>query len=148
MWISNCFIQKIAFREMVKKLPLLRRAGNNGRPWVHAVMCDNIYSDMCMYDNTRFNLVKSANRYRCHLTVRCTTRAYNGTIATKGLFIIAVNATVPLPCWTHYIGCPYGSASNINSACIFINVWMEQLRNISSILSHTNQKVLVSHAHQ
>ena len=25
---------------------------------------------------------------------------------------------------------------------------MEQLRNISSILLHTNQKVLVSHAHQ
>ena len=63
-------------------------------------------------------------------------------------FSMLVNATVPLPCWTHYIGCPYGSASNINSACIFINVWMEQLRNISSILSHTNQKVLVSHAHQ
>ena len=33
---------------MVKNLPLLRRAGNNGRPWVHAAMCDNIYSDICM----------------------------------------------------------------------------------------------------
>ena len=63
-------------------------------------------------------------------------------------FSMLVNATVPLPCWTHYIGCPYGSASNINSACIFINVWMEQLRNISLILSHTNQKLLVSHGHQ
>ena len=35
-------------RGMVKNMPLLRRAGNNGRPWVHAVMCDNIYSDICM----------------------------------------------------------------------------------------------------
>ena len=38
----------ITFRGMVKNLLLLRRAGNNGRPWVHAVMCDNIYSDICM----------------------------------------------------------------------------------------------------
>ena len=34
-------------RGMVKNLPLLRSAGNNGRPWVHAVMCDNIYN-ICM----------------------------------------------------------------------------------------------------
>ena len=33
---------------MVKNLPLLRGAGNNGRPWVHAVMCDNTDSDICM----------------------------------------------------------------------------------------------------
>ena len=37
-----------ALRGMVKNLPLLRRAGNNGRPWVHAAMCGNIYSDICM----------------------------------------------------------------------------------------------------
>ena len=35
-------------RGMVKNLPLLRRASNNGRSWVHAVMCDNTYSDICM----------------------------------------------------------------------------------------------------
>ena len=35
-------------RGMVKNLPLLRRAGNNGRPWVHAIMCDNKYNDICM----------------------------------------------------------------------------------------------------
>ena len=33
-------------RGMVKNLPLLRRADNNGCPWVHAVMCDNTYSDV------------------------------------------------------------------------------------------------------
>ena len=33
---------------VVKNLPLLRRAGNNGRPWVHTVMCGNTYSDICM----------------------------------------------------------------------------------------------------
>ena len=33
---------------MVKNLPLLRRVGNNGRPWVHAVMRDNAYNDICM----------------------------------------------------------------------------------------------------
>ena len=35
-------------RGMVKNLPLLRRAGNNGCPLVHAVMCDNTYSNICM----------------------------------------------------------------------------------------------------
>ena len=36
-------------RGMVQNRPLLRRAGNiNGRPWVHAVMCDNTYSDIRM----------------------------------------------------------------------------------------------------
>ena len=35
-------------RGMVKNLPLLRGAGNNGRPWVHALMSDYIYSDICM----------------------------------------------------------------------------------------------------
>ena len=39
-------------REVVKNLLLLRRAGNNGRPWVHAVMCDNIYSNICMIIHT------------------------------------------------------------------------------------------------
>ena len=47
-----------------------------------------------MYDNTRFNLVKSANRYWRHLTVRRTTRAYNGTIATKGLFIMCPSTNI------------------------------------------------------
>ena len=46
------------------------------------------------YDNTRFNLVKSASGYRLHMTVRCTTRAYNGTIATKGLFIMCPSANI------------------------------------------------------
>ena len=38
----------LPLRGMVKNLPLLQRAGNNGHPWVHAAMCDNIYSDICM----------------------------------------------------------------------------------------------------
>ena len=38
----------LILRGMVKNLPLLRSAGNNGRPWVHAIMCDNTYSDICM----------------------------------------------------------------------------------------------------
>ena len=35
-------------RGMVKNLPLLQRAGNNGHPWVHAVLCDNTYSNIYM----------------------------------------------------------------------------------------------------
>ena len=35
-------------RGIVKNLSLLRRPGNNCRPLVNAVMCDNIYSDICM----------------------------------------------------------------------------------------------------
>ena len=51
--ILNQIEVHIAYREtdvrgMVKNLPLLRRAGNNGRPWVHTVMCDNTHSDICM----------------------------------------------------------------------------------------------------
>ena len=42
----------ISVRGMVKNLPLLQRAGNNGHPWVHAVMCDNTYSDICMIIHT------------------------------------------------------------------------------------------------
>ena len=52
-------------------------------------------SDVVMHTlYTRFNLVKSANRYRRHLTVRRTTRAYNGTIATKGLFIMCPSTNI------------------------------------------------------
>ena len=47
-----------------------------------------------MYDNTRFNLVKSVNRYQLHMTVRRTTIAYNGTIATKGLFTMCPSANI------------------------------------------------------
>ena len=81
-------------RGMVKNMPLLRRVGNNGRPWVHAVMCVNTYSDICMiiHGDSCFNLVNSANRYWLHMTVHSTTRAYNGTIATKGLFIMRPSA--------------------------------------------------------
>ena len=69
---------------------------NNGCPWVHAVMCDNTCSDKCMiiHSDSCFNLVKSANRYRLHMTVRCTTRAYKGTIGTKGLFIMCPSANI------------------------------------------------------
>ena len=61
-----------------------------------AVMCDNTYSDICMiiHGDSCFNLVKSANRYRLHMTVCSTTRAYNGTIATKGLFIMCPSANI------------------------------------------------------
>ena len=83
-------------RGMVKYLPLLRRAGNNGRPWVHAVMCDNTYSDLCMiiHGDSCFNLVKSVNRYRLHMTVRSTTRAYHETMATKELSITCPSANI------------------------------------------------------
>ena len=81
---------------MVKNLPLLRRAGNNSRPWVHAVMCDNTYSDICMiiHGDSCFNLVNSVNRYRLHMTLRRTTRAYHGTMVTKGLFIMCPSANI------------------------------------------------------
>ena len=46
MFISDQVKNKL--RGMVKNLRLLRRAGNNGSPWALAVMCDNIYSDICM----------------------------------------------------------------------------------------------------
>ena len=71
------------FRGLVKILPLLRRASNSGRPWVHAVMCDNTYNDICMiiHGDSCLNLVKSRNRYRPHITMRQATRAYHGTIA-------------------------------------------------------------------
>ena len=49
-------------------------------------LCVTTYT--ATYDNTRLNLVKSANRYRRHLTERHTTRAFNGIKATKGLFIM------------------------------------------------------------
>ena len=39
---------------MAKNLPLLRREGNNGRPWVHAVMCDNAYSDICTQPDSHY----------------------------------------------------------------------------------------------
>ena len=54
---------------MVKNLLLLQRVGNNGRPWVHAVMCDNTYSDICMmiHGESCFNFVKLANRYWLHM---------------------------------------------------------------------------------
>ena len=79
---------------MVKNLPLLRRAGNNGRPWVHDMPLCVTHIQRHMYDNTRFNLVKSVNWYRLHMTVRRTTRAYNGTMATKGLFIMCPSANI------------------------------------------------------
>ena len=81
---------------MVKNLPLLQRAGNIDRPCVHTVMRDNTYSDTCMiiHGDSCFNLEKSANRYRLHMTVRRTTRAYNGTKATKELFIMCPSANI------------------------------------------------------
>ena len=89
---ENC----LSLRGMVKNLPLLWSTGNNGRPWVHAVMCDNTYSDICMIiqSDSCFNFVKSANRYQLHMNVRRTTRAYNGTRATKGLFIMCPSANM------------------------------------------------------
>ena len=79
-----------------QNLPLLQRAGNNGSPCVHAAMCDNTCSDICMmiHSDSCFNLVKSVNRYRLHMTVCRTTRAYHGTMATKGLFITCPSANV------------------------------------------------------
>ena len=83
-------------RGMVKNLPLLQRAGNNGHPRVHAVMCGNTYSDICtiIHGDSCFNLVKSVNWYRLHMTVRRTTRAFHGTMATKGLFITCPSANI------------------------------------------------------
>ena len=57
-------------------------------------LCVTTYIQRHIYDNTCFNLVKSANRYWRHLTVRRTTRAYNGTIATKGLFIMCLSTNI------------------------------------------------------
>ena len=42
-----------------------------------------------MYDNTRFNRVKSANRYWLHMTVHCTTRGYNGTIDIRAIHYVS-----------------------------------------------------------
>ena len=88
---------ELMLREMVKNLPLLRRAGNSGRPWVHATICVTTHTaTLCMiiHGNSCFNLVKSANRYWLHRTVRRTTSAYNRTIATKGLFIMCPSANI------------------------------------------------------
>ena len=65
-------------------------------PWAHAAMCDNTYSDICMiiHGDSCFNLVKSVDRYRLRMTVRRTTRAYHGTIVTKGLFITCPSANI------------------------------------------------------
>ena len=38
--------QNVPIKGSVKNLPLLRRVGNNGCPWVHATMYDNTYSDI------------------------------------------------------------------------------------------------------
>ena len=60
-------------------------------------LCVTTYTTTYMYDNTRltrFNLIKSANRYRLHMTVRHTTRTYNGTKVTKGLFIMFPSANI------------------------------------------------------
>ena len=86
----------LIIRGMVKNLPLLRRAGNNSRPWVHAVMNDNTYSDMCMiiHGDSCFNLVKSVNRYWFHMSVRRATRAYRGKMATKKLFITCPSTNI------------------------------------------------------
>ena len=48
IWCEGKEVPCCILRGMVKNPPLLRGAGNNGRPWVHAVMCDNIHSDICM----------------------------------------------------------------------------------------------------
>ena len=54
LWLKGTLLvlwgvqKNISVRGMVKNLPLLRRAGDNGCPWVHAIMCDNTYSDICM----------------------------------------------------------------------------------------------------
>ena len=55
---------KVILRGLVKILPKLRRVGNNGRPWIHVAMCDNIYSDIYMkiHVDSCFNLLKSGNR--------------------------------------------------------------------------------------
>ena len=42
---------------------------------------------MIIHGDSCFNLVKSVIRYRLHMTVSCTTRAYHGTMGTKGLFM-------------------------------------------------------------
>ena len=90
----NTCVKVTPLRGMIKNLPLLRRAGNNGHPWVYTFMYDNTYNDICMiiHGDSCFNLVKSANRYRLHMTVRRTTRVLNGTIATTGLFIMCPSA--------------------------------------------------------
>ena len=83
-------------RGMVKNLLLLGRVGSSGRHWVHAVMCDNTNSDICMilHGDSCFNLVKSENRYRLHMTICRTTRAYHGTMVAKRLFITCPSANI------------------------------------------------------
>ena len=49
---------------------------------------------MIIHGDSCFDLVKSANRYQLHLTVHHTTGVYNGTIVTKGLFIICPSANI------------------------------------------------------
>ena len=67
-----------------------------GKQWLPLGLCRYVWQHIQrhMYDNTRFNLVKSANPYRLHMTVCRTTRAYNGTIATKGPFIMCPSADI------------------------------------------------------
>ena len=59
-------------------------------------MYDNIYSDIFMIKcgDSCLNLVKSANRYRFHMTMHRTTGAYHETMATKGLFMMFPSANI------------------------------------------------------
>ena len=49
---------------------------------------------VCVTTHTAANPVKSANRYRRHITVRRTTKAYNGKIVTKRLLIMCPSANI------------------------------------------------------
>ena len=46
------------YKELGQILSPIVKAGNNGRPWGHAAMCDNRFSDICMviHGDSCFNL--------------------------------------------------------------------------------------------
>ena len=76
-------------------------------PWVHAVISGNTYCDICMIIHA-----STSEPIPASYTVRRTTRAYNGTIATKGLFIMCPSANVigikdKLIIWANDSGLPF-----------------------------------------
>ena len=57
-------------------------------------LCVTTHTATYIHGDSFLNLVKSASRYRLHMTIRRTTRAYNGTILTKMLFIMCLLAKI------------------------------------------------------
>ena len=61
-----CVQRDVQIRGMVKNLPLLRRAGNNSRTWVNAIICDHTYSDICIILHGNIASEQTDVSFTCH----------------------------------------------------------------------------------